>query len=66
MDISMKGLKAEQVDDLYGLTLSIAFAIYVRGWQWFHFPESDTLWLLLDAPLPDGKTHDKDSARYVG
>jgi len=66
MNLSMKALKSEDVDNLHGLTLSIAFAIYVEGWQWYNFPGSDTPWLLLDAPMPANKTPDKDCARYIG
>lgn len=66
MNLSMKDLKSEDVDELYGLILSVAFAIYVEGWKWFEFPNTTTPILLLDAPLPANKVPDKDCGRYVG
>ena len=66
-DLSMKNLKSKDVDELFGLTLCVAYAIYVEGWQWFEFPGSDTPYLLLDAPLPASvRVPDKDCALYIG
>ena len=62
----MEDIKASDVDQLYGLTLSIAYAIFVEGWKWFNFPGTKTPNLLLDAPLPDDKIPDKNCARYIG
>lgn len=67
IDLSMKSLTSNDVDELHGLTLCVAYAIYVEGWTWFDFPNSDTPRLLLDAPLPVSViVPDKDCARYVG
>jgi hypothetical protein len=66
MHISMKNLKASDVNQLYGLTLNIAYAIYVEGWQWFDFPGTKIPHLLLDAPLEKGKIPNRKCARYIG
>ena len=62
----MKNLKVSDVDSLCGLSLCVAYAIYVEGWAWYEFPGHDVPRLLLDAPLPTDKTPDKECARYVG
>ena len=66
MNLSMKDLKSDKVNELHGLTLSVAYAIYVERWQWFNFPNTITPILLLDSPLPDNKVPDKDCGRYIG
>ena len=66
MNLSMKDLTSNKVDEICGLTLSVAYAIFVEGWQWFNFPETPTPLLLLDEALPTGKIPDKDCGRYIG
>lgn len=66
MDLSMKNLKSEDVDSLYGLTLNIAFSIYVENWQWLEFPNTETPYILLDKPLPEKTFPKKQCAIYLG
>lgn len=66
MDIYMKELKSSDVDQLCGLTLNIAYAIFIEGWKWYHFPGTETPNILLDAFFPKNKIPDKDCAMYIG
>lgn len=66
IDLSMENLQSSDVDQLFGLTLCVAYAIHVEGWSWFKFPEDNLPHLLLDEPLPAGKRPNKDCARYIG
>ncbi len=66
MDISMENLTSEDVDQLHGLTLNIAFAIFIENWKWFDFPNTKISHLLLDVPLEGDKILDERCARYIG
>jgi len=66
IDISMEKIESDEVNELYGLSLCVAFAIHVKKWKWFSYQEDVLVHFLLDAPLSNDKKPNKKCGRYVG
>jgi len=63
---NLRKLEPEDVDDLYGLSLCMAFGIHVHGWKWYKRDKDGMKYVLVDtAPFKNRKLN-KEFFRYMG
>lgn len=63
---SFKKLSSEDVDDLCGLTLRVAFAIHVENWKWYKRPQDKYPYILLNKAPKKNRKLNEDIAYEIG
>ena len=66
IDPTLEKLESQDVDEINGLTLRMAFAIYVYDWCWHERPGDGYPHILLDEPIPADKHLNNGIAIYLG
>ncbi len=66
LNINLKNLVPDDVSDLHGLLLNMAFAIHIYDWKWYKRDQDGMKYVLLDtAPLAN-RALNKEFFRLIG